>query len=180
MRSSTSASQACGSTSLSFAVTIRLLKNAARWPPRSEPAKSHALRPRARAAQCPLRSVVRHAHASVVEEAGRRTASGRACSPSPWRRRRRAAGGPVPPASKLSRAATRGAERSRRSASRSSRGLAVHLALDGEQFVHAPHRFEGERGDDSLLLSNPPTRRGLDVGQLEEASAARGPSTPPQ
>ena len=48
MRSSTSASQAYGSTSLIFAVTIRLLKNAARWPPRFEPANSHALRPRAK------------------------------------------------------------------------------------------------------------------------------------
>ena len=70
MRSSTSASQACGSTSLSLAVTIRLLKNAARWPPRSEPAKEPRLAAQGQAAQCPLRSVVRQAHAAVVEEAG--------------------------------------------------------------------------------------------------------------
>ena len=48
MRPSTSASQACGSTSFSFAVTIRLLKYAARWPPRFAPAKSHAFLPRVR------------------------------------------------------------------------------------------------------------------------------------
>src|SRR5439155_22932328 len=47
MRASTSASQVCGSMSFIFAVTIRLYMAAARWPPRSEPVKSHDLRPRA-------------------------------------------------------------------------------------------------------------------------------------
>lgn len=47
MRASTSASQACGSMSFILAVTIRLYMAAARWPPRSEPAKSHDFLPRA-------------------------------------------------------------------------------------------------------------------------------------
>ena len=42
-----SASQACGSISLIFAVTIREYMKAVRSPPRSEPAKSSALGPRA-------------------------------------------------------------------------------------------------------------------------------------
>ena len=48
MRASTSASQACGSTSLSLAVMISVAMTAARWAPRSEPANSHAFRPRAK------------------------------------------------------------------------------------------------------------------------------------
>src|SRR5829696_5576985 len=52
MRASTSASQACGSTSLSLAVMIRVAMAAARSAPRSEPANSHERRPRAK----PLRA----------------------------------------------------------------------------------------------------------------------------
>src|SRR5690606_32543149 len=48
MRASTAASQACGSTSLSFAVPIRVYMTAARSAPRSDPAKSHDFLPRAR------------------------------------------------------------------------------------------------------------------------------------
>ncbi len=48
MRASTSANQANGSTSLSFAVAISVVIAAARAAPRSEPAKSHDLRPRAK------------------------------------------------------------------------------------------------------------------------------------
>lgn len=47
MRASTSASQACGSTSLSLAVMISVAPTAARSAPLSDPANSHALRPRA-------------------------------------------------------------------------------------------------------------------------------------
>jgi len=47
MRRSTSASQACGSMSLSLAVAIRVYIAAARSPPRSEPANNQARRPRA-------------------------------------------------------------------------------------------------------------------------------------
>src|SRR6266705_2873375 len=43
---STSASQACGSMLFILAVTIRLYMNAARSPPRSEPANNHARRSR--------------------------------------------------------------------------------------------------------------------------------------
>src|SRR5690606_25278676 len=46
-RSSTSASHACGSTLLSFAGPFSVYMMAARSTPRSEPAKSHALRPSA-------------------------------------------------------------------------------------------------------------------------------------
>src|SRR5258708_20682581 len=48
MRASPSASQACGSTSLSFVVVMRVATTAARSAPRSEPAKSHDFRPRAK------------------------------------------------------------------------------------------------------------------------------------
>src|ERR1017187_8864296 len=47
MRASTSASQACGSTSFIFAVTMMLYMAAARCPPRSEPANNQAFLPRA-------------------------------------------------------------------------------------------------------------------------------------
>jgi hypothetical protein len=47
MPASTSASQARGSTLFSLAVTISEYMAAARSPPRSLPAKSHAFRPRA-------------------------------------------------------------------------------------------------------------------------------------
>lgn len=57
MRASTSASHAWGSTSLSFAVVIRPYMIAARWPPRSEPQKSHAFLPMAIARPlCPCRA----------------------------------------------------------------------------------------------------------------------------
>ena len=57
MRASTSASQASGSMSLSFAVMISVVTAAARSAPRSEPAKSHDLRPRAIAQSfCPYRA----------------------------------------------------------------------------------------------------------------------------
>lgn len=47
MRARTSPSQACGSTLLSLAVPISVYMNAARSPPRSEPANSHAFLPSA-------------------------------------------------------------------------------------------------------------------------------------
>ena len=47
MRWSTSASQACGSTSFNLAVSISVNIAAARSPPRSEPANNQARRPRA-------------------------------------------------------------------------------------------------------------------------------------
>lgn len=46
-RARTSASQACGSTSFILAVTIKEYMKAARSPPRGDPAKSQAFRPRA-------------------------------------------------------------------------------------------------------------------------------------
>ena len=48
IRAKTSASQACGSMALSFAVMISVAMMAARSAPRSEPAKSQALRPKAK------------------------------------------------------------------------------------------------------------------------------------
>jgi hypothetical protein len=47
MRASTSASQASGSMSLSFAVVISVVRAAARLAPRSEPAKNHDFLPSA-------------------------------------------------------------------------------------------------------------------------------------
>ena len=71
MRARTSASQACGSMSLIFAVPIRVYMKAARSPPRSEPAKSR-LPAEGDAAQGALGGVVREADAAVVEEARER------------------------------------------------------------------------------------------------------------
>src|SRR5271156_7231016 len=48
MRARTSASQACGSTSLSFAVWMSVYMRAARSAPRSDPANSHDFLPRAK------------------------------------------------------------------------------------------------------------------------------------
>ena len=53
---------------------------------------------------------------------------------------------------------------------------AVHLALDGEQLVHAPHGFERQGRDHPHLLAGPLARRGLDVGQLEELAPRVGPA----
>jgi hypothetical protein len=63
MRASTSASQACGSISLSLAVVISVAMTAARSAPRSEPANSQDLRPnanprRARSAALLLRQIL--------------------------------------------------------------------------------------------------------------------------
>ena len=69
MRASTSASQACGSMSFILAVTMRLYMAAARWPPRSEPAKSHDFLPESDTAKAAFSGVVRQADAAVVEEA---------------------------------------------------------------------------------------------------------------
>src|SRR5438045_3411579 len=71
MRRRTSASQACGSMPLSFAVMIRVYIAAARSPPRSEPANSHDRRPSAmpRSARSAawLRSQIRGSAAAIVE-----------------------------------------------------------------------------------------------------------------
>ena len=57
MRARTSASQACGSTSFIFAVTMMLYMAAVRCPPRSEPANNHDFRPRAISQSfCPYRA----------------------------------------------------------------------------------------------------------------------------
>ena len=71
MRASTSASQACGSTSLSFAVVISVVMAAARSAPRSEPAKSHDFLAKRKTSERPLGGVVRQADPAVVEEAGK-------------------------------------------------------------------------------------------------------------
>src|SRR5262245_22336383 len=70
MRASTSASQACGSTSLSFAVMISVAMMAARSAPRSEPANSHEFVSESEAAQRAFRCIVRETDAPVVDEAG--------------------------------------------------------------------------------------------------------------
>ena len=72
MRARTSASQACGSMSLSFAVPISVYMNAARSPPRSEPANSHAFAAEGHTAQRAFGGVVGQADTTVVEEPGER------------------------------------------------------------------------------------------------------------
>src|SRR5436190_22987246 len=67
IRARASASQACGSTPFSLAVTIRLYIAAARRPPRSDPANSHDFLPSAiprsaRSAALLLR------HPTIIEE----------------------------------------------------------------------------------------------------------------
>ena len=70
MRRSTSASQACGSRPLSFAVAMRVYIAAARSPPRSEPANSHARRPRAIPRRARSAALFDRQIAAVVEKAG--------------------------------------------------------------------------------------------------------------
>src|SRR4051794_31987674 len=70
MRARTSVSQACGSTPLSLAVTIRPYMIAARSPPRSEPQKQPGFAAEGDASEGPLGGVVGDADAAVVEEAG--------------------------------------------------------------------------------------------------------------
>jgi hypothetical protein len=69
MRASTSASQACGSTSLSFAVVISVVIAAARSAPRSKPANSHGLRPRAKP-RIAHSAALFQADAAILQEAG--------------------------------------------------------------------------------------------------------------
>ena len=68
MQASTSASQACGSTSLSFAVMISIAMTATRSAPRSEPAKIAA---QGKTAQCALGRIVRETDAAIVDEASK-------------------------------------------------------------------------------------------------------------
>ena len=72
MRASTSASQACGSTSFILAVTIRLYITAVRCPPRSDPQNSHDRRPKGDAPQRAFGGVVRDASSAIVEKPGER------------------------------------------------------------------------------------------------------------
>src|SRR5437773_3074005 len=88
MRASTSANQADGSTLLSFAVVISVVMAAARAAPRSEPAKSHDLRPKAIAQSfCPYRagchralSLASVARAERTSHSGRAARIGRVCA----------------------------------------------------------------------------------------------------
>src|ERR1700734_1668561 len=68
MRARTSASQACGSTSLSFAVWMSVYMTAARSAPRSDPANSHDFLPRAKPRRAPGR-IVREADPPIVKQA---------------------------------------------------------------------------------------------------------------
>src|SRR5712671_8068789 len=68
MRESTSASQASGSTSLSFAVMISVAMTAARSAPRSEPGKEPRFASQCKSAQGALSRVVREADAAVFDE----------------------------------------------------------------------------------------------------------------
>ena len=71
IRARTSASQACGSTSFSLAVEIRVTMNAARSAPRSEPANSQDLRPSAKPPERPFGGIVGQADPAVLEERGK-------------------------------------------------------------------------------------------------------------
>ena len=62
--------------------------------------------------------------------------------------------------------------RARRTARRSSAGLAVDLALDIEDRVDALDRFERQRRDDRQLAA----RLGGDIGEHEELAPAMRPA----
>ncbi len=84
MRASTSASQACGSTSLSFAVMISVAMAAARSAPRSEPANSHDFLPSAKPRSARSAALfVRQIRPSSRKPAKR--SQRLACSRSAWR-----------------------------------------------------------------------------------------------
>jgi len=63
-----SVSQSCGSMALSLAVPIMEYMKAARWPPRSEPAKSQDFRPRATPLRGSFGGIVRQANPPIAKE----------------------------------------------------------------------------------------------------------------
>jgi hypothetical protein len=142
IRASTSASQACGSVSLSLAVAIRVYMAAARSPPRSEPANNHDRHPTA-IPQGALGGIVGQTDAPVVGKTG----EGR---PAPEHVGDRFAG-----LAMVRQSATFGPDppfeigNDRPAFLRPSRQMvtgrhAVNRALDGEERVDAAYRLDGE------------------------------------
>src|SRR5258708_4682190 len=159
MRASTSASQACGSISLSLAVMISVAMTAARSAPRSEPANSQDLRPRA------FSGIVAEANPAVVDEArkpvptlehvvdrfgdrGRARQAGALLAQPCFQRRQKRRALLLADAQPL------------------VRGKAVDAALDIEQDVDTPNRLQRDRRDRRGVLAAPGI--GGDVRQLEE------------
>ena len=118
-----------------------------------------------------------HANAPVVEEAG----EGRPAVEHVVHRLRHVGGGARQAGALGAHPVLQGRHEWARSAgcappAARPRAMPVHLALDGEQLVHAPHGFERQRRDHGNLLLRPLPSRTLDVGQLEELSPRVGPA----
>ena len=162
---STSASQASGSTSLSFAVMISVAMAAARSAPRSEPANSQDLRPRAKPLQRAFGRVVGEADPAVVEEARK---------PVPTLEHvvdRLGDGGRARQAGTLlPQPGFQGGHKRRALLLADAQplvgGKAIDAALDIEQHIDALDRLQRDRRDRGCLLAAPGI--GGDVGQLEE------------
>ena len=174
MRRRTSASQACGSTSLSFAVWMSVYMTAARSAPRSRAGEQPRLPAESETAQSPFGGIVGQANPSVFEEAGEGRPARQhvverlgdrgvarqlgALGAHPGLQRRDQIGGDLAP-----------------DAQTLVGPLAVDVALDVEDGVDAPDRLQGDRRDRRGVLAAP--RIGGDVGQFEELAPARGSST---
>ena len=101
MRASTSASQASGSTPLSFVVMISVIINAARSAPRSEPAKSHDFLPSAKPLSARSAALLlRQMRPSLRKQAKRSQRLSR--YPWAWRQKPSATSGDVPRQARLS------------------------------------------------------------------------------
>src|SRR5918994_3914788 len=171
MRARTSASHASGSTSFNLAVMISVATRSVRSAPRSEPAKSHDRRPRAK----PLRA----RSAALLE---------RQIRPS-WRKRAKPAskhvvdrlghGGRARQAGALVaqpdlKLGHQGGALISAHLETLNGGAAVDEALDLEQSVDAPHGLKRDRRDHDGVLAAP--RIGSDVGELEELPACMRPT----
>ena len=143
MRARTSASQACGSRSLSLAVVISVYMKAALSPPRSEPQNSQALRPRATPRSARSAALFVRTDPAVLEEPGESVpalehvvhrlghagVAGEAFALAPH------------PALEIG---NRGAVHSRRGEAGGAVG-AVDRALEVEDRINEPHRLQRER-----------------------------------
>ncbi len=135
--------------------------------------------PPRQAAQRSLRPVVRHAHAPVVEEAGEGRPAVEHVVHRPSHLGAAGQAGPLVAHPALQGRHERGGALA---ACRQSlgRGTAVHLALDGEQLVHAPHRFERQGRDHRHASSAPVGAPRPRCRPARRTFAARGPSTRPR
>jgi hypothetical protein len=163
MRASTSASQAKGSTPLSFAVVINVTINAPRSAPRSEPARSHDFLPSAKP----------QADAAIVEESSEAIpALEQIINRFGDGSRAREAG------TLLDKPGFQIGQERRALVLPHAQALARWKAVDGalnlEQRVDAFHRFQRDRGDGGRLFAAPGVSG--DVSQFEEPAPCMRPT----